>query len=40
MFIALSTFALGTISAAAPNYYIFIVFRTLTGVGIGGLPQS
>jgi len=37
---ALLTFAMGVLSAAAPNFHLFLVLRGLTGVGIGGIPQA
>ncbi|VDM49311.1 unnamed protein product [Toxocara canis] len=37
---ALMTFSMGAFSALSPNYYSLLVFRALTGFGIGGVPQS
>lgn len=36
----LTGFTMGSASALAPNYWCFLVLRTLTGVGIGGLAQG
>ncbi|CAJ0599961.1 unnamed protein product [Cylicocyclus nassatus] len=30
----------GALSAFSPHFYVFLVFRGLTGFGIGGVPQS
>uniref|UniRef100_A0A0K0DVX3 MFS domain-containing protein n=1 Tax=Strongyloides stercoralis TaxID=6248 RepID=A0A0K0DVX3_STRER len=37
---ALLTFSMGTLSAFAPNFKMFLLLRGLTGIGIGGVPQS
>jgi MFS family permease len=37
---ALLTFVMGLFSSAAPSFRVFLLFRGLTGVGIGGIPQS
>jgi MFS family permease len=40
MFSALMTFSFGALSSIAPNFPILLILRGLTGVGIGGVPQS
>jgi MFS family permease len=37
---ALLTFAMGSLSSIAPNFKTLLLFRGLTGIGIGGVPQS
>lgn len=37
---SLLTFAFGSLSSIAPNFKILLLFRGLTGIGIGGVPQS
>uniref|UniRef100_A0A1I7YXW7 MFS domain-containing protein n=1 Tax=Steinernema glaseri TaxID=37863 RepID=A0A1I7YXW7_9BILA len=40
MLSALLTFSMGALSAIAPNFNTMLVLRGLTGIGIGGVPQS
>lgn len=37
---ALLTFSMGALSSIAPNFKTLLLFRGLTGIGIGGVPQS
>ncbi|CAD5217517.1 unnamed protein product [Bursaphelenchus okinawaensis] len=37
---ALLTFSMGALSSVAPNFHTLLFFRGLTGIGIGGVPQS
>jgi predicted MFS family arabinose efflux permease len=37
---ALLTFVFGSLSSLAPNFHTLLLFRGLTGIGIGGVPQS
>ncbi|KAI6188264.1 Synaptic vesicle 2-related protein [Aphelenchoides besseyi] len=37
---ALLTFSMGALSSVAPNFKTLLFFRGLTGIGIGGVPQS
>lgn len=37
---ALLTFMMGSLSSLAPNFHTLLLFRGLTGIGIGGVPQS
>ncbi|KAK0417939.1 hypothetical protein QR680_013289 [Steinernema hermaphroditum] len=40
MLSALLTFSMGALSAIAPNFNTMLLLRGLTGIGIGGVPQS
>lgn len=37
---ALLTFCMGALSSLAPNFHTLLFLRGLTGIGIGGVPQS
>ena len=40
MLSALLTFSMGALSSLAPNFNTLLLLRGLTGIGIGGVPQS
>ncbi|KAI1722709.1 sugar transporter domain-containing protein [Ditylenchus destructor] len=37
---AMLTFVMGALSSLAPNFHSLLLLRGLTGIGIGGVPQS